>query len=214
MTKMVQMSVVITLFGVILVIGYTIKLIKSISDEIPSVHIALVAIPAIETDTRRTEQEMSGLLNTTRQIMVQERDSQKTQLADIQRIDNNAVALLQDADVATRQFAVSMKQLGDVAPVLSGAIEDVRGDVHGTLTGSQSLMVAATQDLNNPDIQKALFHVNESSGNVAIATQNLADTTKDIKDYVHLETTPVRGTWNFIKGLIDLTWSVRGAIGF
>ena len=33
-------------------------------------------------------------------------------------------------------------------------------------------------------------------------TANLADTTKDIKDYVHRETAPVRGTWNVLKSFL------------
>ena len=160
----------------------------------------------IETNTTRTEAELAGLLNTTRHIALSERDQEAKQFVAVQQLSTDAFQLVNDADAA-------VKNLGDVAPNLTESIQHMTSDVHNTMVSSQALMGAATLTISSPAIAQTEVAAMEAAQHTAIATQNLADTTQDIKVYVHRETTPVRGTWNFIKGLINQTWAIRGAIG-
>lgn len=168
---------------------------------------ALSNVQAIELNTTRTEAELSGLLNTTRHIAMQERQSQAEQLRAMQTLMVKGYMVLDDLDQ-------TVKQVGAVAPVVSESIQDVSQDVQLTLRSSQKLLEATTDDLSSPAIKLSMERVQDAAQHTAETTQNLADATKDIKDYVHRETAPVRGTWNFIKEMIGLTWSIRGAGGF
>lgn len=171
-----------------------------------SVIVTLSSIQNIETNTTRTEAEMAGLLNTTRHIALEEQKAQQQQLQTVQELSTKAYALLDDADQ-------TIKSVGEIPPTVAEAIKSTSEDLHLTLYSSQRLMESATDDLSSPSIKGTMENMQDATKNTASATQNLADTTKDIKDYVHRETTPVRGTWNFIKELINQVWAIRGAAG-
>lgn len=198
----------------VLVLGvYAAILVRDLRGVIPKVNktlqdtqVALQSVQAIETNTTRTEAEMAGLLNTTRHIAIEEQKAQALQLQTLQELSTKAYALLDDADQ-------TVKSVGEIPPTVAEAIKSTSEDIHLTLYSSQRLMEAATDDLSSPSIKTTMENMQDATKNTASATQNLADTTKDIKDYVHRETTPVRGTWNFIKALINQVWAVRGAAG-
>lgn len=218
MTKWTRISVMITLWAMTILAIYMIILVDSlkttshdIGDHVnftlSQMDTALSNVQAIELNTTRTEAELSGLLNTTRHIAMQERQSQAEQLRAMQTLMVKGYMVLDDLDQ-------TVKQVGAVAPVVSESIQDVSRDVQLTLRSSQKLLEATTDDLSSPAIKLSMERVQDAAQHTAETTQNLADATKDIKDYVHRETAPVRGTWNFIKEMIGLTWSIRGAGGF
>lgn len=218
MTKWTRISVMITLWTMTILAIYMIILVDSlkttshdIGDHVnftlSQMDTALSNVQAIELNTTRTEAELSGLLNTTRHIAMQERQSQAEQLRAMQTLMVKGYMVLDDLDQ-------TVKQVGAVAPVVSESIQDVSRDVQLTLRSSQKLLEATTDDLSSPAIKLSMERVQDAAQHTAETTQNLADATKDIKDYVHRETAPVRGTWNFIKEMIGLTWSIRGAGGF
>lgn len=197
----------ISLILLVLQLKETIKITGDhVNFTLSKVDAAMVSIQAIETNTTRTEAELSGLLNTTRHIAIQERDAQEKQLYMIQVLATKAYSVLDDTDQ-------TVKQVGAVAPVIAESVRDITDDTQATLKSSQRVMEAATDDLSSPAIKLSMERVQDSATSTAEATQNLADASKDIKDYVHRETAPVRGTWNFIKEMIGLVWSVRGAAG-
>lgn len=218
MTKWTRISVMITLWAMTILAIYMIMLVDSlkttshdIGDHVnftlSQMDTALSNVQAIELNTTRTEAELSGLLNTTRHIAMQERQSQAEQLRAMQTLMVKGYMVLDDLDQ-------TVKQVGAVAPVMAESIQDVSRDVQLTLRSSQKLLEATTDDLSSPAIKLSMERVQDAAQHTAETTQNLADATKDIKDYVHRETAPVRGTWNFIKEMIGLTWSIRGAGGF
>lgn len=218
MTKWTRISVMITLWTMTILAIYMIILVDSlkttshdIGDHVnftlSQMDTALSNVQAIELNTTRTEAELSGLLNTTRHIAMQERQSQAEQLRAMQTLMVKGYMVLDDLDQ-------TVKQVGAVAPVMAESIQDVSRDVQLTLRSSQKLLEATTDDLSSPAIKLSMERVQDAAQHTAETTQNLADATKDIKDYVHRETAPVRGTWNFIKEMIGLTWSIRGAGGF
>lgn len=213
MKNMVYGSVIITLLTLVLVLCKFYILMSDVDRMIPTVNSTLLqvqstlaSVQTIETNTTRTEAELAGLLNTTRHIALSERDQEAKQFVAVQQLSTDAFQLVNDADAA-------VKNLGDVAPNLTESIQHMTSDVHNTMVSSQALMGAATLTISSPAIAQTEVAAMEAAQHTAIATQNLADTTQDIKVYVHRETTPVRGTWNFIKGLINQTWAIRGAIG-
>lgn len=171
------------------------------------------SIQAIESNTTRTEAELAGLLDQTRHIAMDERKAQQRQLADVHSLTSKAGKLLDDADVSVQQLGESAKSLSGVGPAVMDAVNDTSQQVESTLAVSQSMMKAATLDLLDPNIQKSLDNISSATAYVASTTANLDASTRDIRDYVHRETTPVRGTWNFLKRIINLTWSLRGATG-
>lgn len=179
---------------------------KSVSILTPATLTMMQNIQAIETNTTRTEAEMAGLLNTTRHIAIAEEKAQEQQIQSVQELTTKAYALLDDADQ-------TVKGMGEISPAVAEAIKSTSEDLHSTLYSSQRLMESATDDISSPSIKGTMDNLQEASKNTATTTQNIADTTKDIKEYVHRETTPVRGTWNFIKELINQVWAIRGAAG-
>lgn len=213
MSKIREITVTITYMVFCILAIYFVLLVKDIrvlvlhaDSMIPQVNSTLSSIQAIETNTTRTEAELSGLLNTTRHIALAEQKSQDDQLQQIRLLSIKAGMMIDDADV-------TIKQIGQVAPYVALAVQNTSDDIHTTLYSSQRLIEATTDDVSSPSIRQTMDNIQEASKNTVETTSNVDAATKDIKDYIHRETTPVRGTWNFVKELINLTWSVRGAAG-
>lgn len=211
MKKLVQISVIITLCTTSILAIYLILLVVKVERAarvlVPKLDATLISVQAIETNTTRTEAELSGLLNETRHIATDERAAQQDQLMMVKQLSTKVYMLVDDADAA-------VKNLGEVAPNLTESIQYTTRDVHNTMVDSQELLQAATKQISDPSIGKAIDNMDMATLHTANATANVDATTKDIRDYVHRETTPVRGFWNAVKGLINLTWSIRGAAGF
>jgi len=211
MKKLVQISIVLTLCATSILAIYLILLVVKVEKAmlvlVPHLDATLISVQGIETNTTRTEAELSGLLNETRHIAIDEHKAQQDQLMMVQQLSTKVYMLINDADAA-------VQNLGEVAPNLTDSIKFTTNDIHKTMVSSQELLQAATKQMSDPSISKALDNVDMASMHTANATANLDATTADIRDYVHRETAPVRGFWNAVKGLINLTWSVRGAVGF
>lgn len=213
-----DISVIITLCCVVCVAVESGLLIHDMRGRLPvtqqALNNSLNSMQAIELNTTRTEAEMAGLLNVVRHIALQEQKDQHTQLAQFQLLTAKSVTLLGDADTTVKQLGYTAKSLDDIAPKAQMLLSSIQVDSHSTFLASNQLLDTAREDITTLDIQRTAGYMAQSAKNTSVATANIADTTGDIKDYVHRETTPVRGTWNFVKEMINLTWSVRGAVGF
>lgn len=213
-----DISVIITLCCVVCVAVESGLLIHDMRGRLPvtqqALNNSLNSMQAIELNTTRTEAEMAGLLNVVRHIALQEQKDQQTQLAQFQLLTAKSVTLLGDADTTVKQLGYTAKSLDDIAPKAQMLLSSIQVDSHSTFLASNQLLDTAREDITTLDIQRTAGYMAQSAKNTSVATANIADTTGDIKDYVHRETTPVRGTWNFVKEMINLTWSVRGAVGF
>lgn len=214
MVKWVQISVIFTLCCTSILAIYLITLVVSLKVLVPHLDAALVSVQAIELNTTRTEAELSGLLNTTRHLAIEERKAQTQQLAQLEQINTHAIALLDSADKGVQQFTESMKSIGLIAPKVNESVSRLTDSSTRLMDSSTALVQTATLTLADSVIHDSLDQIKQSTQNTATATANLAATTKDIKDYVHRETTPVRGTWNAFKAVINFTWSLRGALGY
>lgn len=182
--------------------GAAIKL-NVISAQLQSV---LQSVQAVELNTTRTEAELAGLANQTRHLSMQ---TAKAELDLVAR----AGIVLDSANVAVIKLGDAAQSLGTVGPTVSDAIKQLQVDTHATLENSQVLLAAATTDLDDPAIHEIMLNLQATSKESMETAENVDATTRDIKAYVHRMTTPARGTWNFIKGLLNLTYQSRGAIG-
>jgi hypothetical protein len=171
-----------------------------------SLKTALASVQVIELNTTRTEAEMAGLLNQTRHSMMT--PAQTKELVD------RAANLMDNANLSVIRLGEAADSLRGIPPTVQGAIQQIATDAHNTMQGSQAMIKAATDDLSQPEIKGTTIAIEEAAQATAATTANLADATKDIKDFVHRETAPARGTWHGLKAAINFVWSIRGAIGF
>jgi hypothetical protein len=159
----------------------------------------------IQVDTTRTEAEMAGLLNATRHSMLT--PAQTKELVD------RAANLMDNANLSVIRLGEAADSLRGIPPTVQGAIQQIAQDAHNTMTSGKTMLDAAAADLSDPAIKQSIENVQEASKQTAAATRNVADTTADIKAYVHRETAPVRGFWHGLRAAINFVWSVRGAAG-
>ena len=104
MKKLVQISVIITLFTTSILAIYLILLVVKVERAarvlVPKLDATLISVQAIETNTTRTEAELSGLLNETRHIATDERAAQQDQLMMVKQLSTKVYMLVDDADAA------------------------------------------------------------------------------------------------------------------
>jgi hypothetical protein len=214
MTKIREISVIVTVWIVTIFVTLLILLVLRVEVLVPKVSKALDNIQAMETNTTRTEAELAGLLDITRHIALDEKKAQQQQLADIHTLTIKGGKLLDDADDSVKKLGDAADSLNTLSPAVVAAIQDNSVQLQDTLGMGQNMLKAATLDLLDPNIQKSMDNIQSATNYAANSTANLDATTHDIREYVHRETTPIRGTWNFIKELINQTWAIRGAFGF
>jgi uncharacterized protein len=161
------------------------------SGTLGNVDSAMTDVHSIELETQRTEEEMAGLLNQTRHGMLTQQ--QETALV------GRANAVLDDSDAAIRNLDQTIVKLGDIAP----AVEQTASTVNQTILSAQpgildlnKAAAGAATAMSDPAIHETMVHVDGTAG-------NLDATSSDIHDFVHRETTPVRGTWNVIKAFLS-----------
>jgi hypothetical protein len=146
----------------------------------PKAGAALDTVQAIETNTTRTEAEMSGLLNETRHIAKDEREAEAKQLARADALSARAETFLIDADVTMKHLNASAVQLGTIGVTTNNAIAGIAADTHITLGETQKVLAAATSDLADPALKQSLARIADSSENLAIATKEASGAMADV----------------------------------
>jgi hypothetical protein len=147
---------------------------------VPKAAAALDSVQAIETNTTRTEAEMSGLLNTVRHVAMDEHAAETKQLARADALSSRAETLLIDADVTMKHLDASAVQLGTIGATTNDAIGKIVLDAHLTLGESQKALQAATADLSDPALKQTIAHAGEASENLAVATKEASASMKDV----------------------------------
>jgi hypothetical protein len=146
----------------------------------PKASAALDSMKAIETNTTRTEAEMSGLLNTARHMAMDEHVAETRQIARADALSARAETLLIDADVTMKHLDASAVQLGTIGVTANDAIANIALDTHLTLGDTQKALQAATADLSDPALKQSLAHIGEASENLAFATKEASGAMKDV----------------------------------
>lgn len=146
----------------------------------PKLGAVLDNVQAIETNTTRTEAEMSGLLNTARHVALDEKTATTKQLAALDALTKRAGKLLDDADSTMKHLDQAAAQLGVIGGTTNDAIGKIAIDAHDTLN-------AATADLVDPALKASLAHLDESAASLAIATKEAAGATADIHKVTEYE---------------------------
>jgi ABC-type transporter Mla subunit MlaD len=101
-----------------------------------------------------------------------------------------------DATAALEASAAS--DLSDVTGKVDRTIDALRPEIDASIGATQAASAAmetASKTMADPAIHETLAHVDGVAG-------NLDATSGDIRQFVHRETTPVRGTWNVIKAFL------------
>lgn len=179
MKKLVPISVTVTLFTLVLVLLYTLYLERNINRVVLVLPQTLSSIQSIETNTTRTEAELSGLLNTTRHIAIAEQKAQDDQLHTVQLLETKTYMVLDDTDL-------TVKQIGALAPILADSIQTTTQDVHVDLDRGQHLMEAATDDLSSPSIHITLDNMEKASENFVQVTHNTIGVTQDMHEETNM----------------------------
>lgn len=79
-------------------------------------------------------------------------------------------------------------------------ITDLRAALRDGRVNARNLSASANSFIG--DLRPAVENFNGAAKNGFEISANLDSTTKDVADFVHRETTPVRGMWNIIKAFL------------
>jgi hypothetical protein len=95
-------------------------------------------------------------------------------------------------DASTALETSATRNLTDTTVKIDDTIDALRPMIDGGIRAT----TAAAEAMSDPAIHETATHVDGVSA-------NLEATSADIRDFVHRETTPVRGTWNVIKAFLQ-----------
>jgi ABC-type transporter Mla subunit MlaD len=153
-------------------------------------------------DTTRVEQLSSGAINEIRDTV---RDSRKQNQQTAENTAKATETLNADLlsmgvllDGANRTLQDVGRQAGETLSNIDQSVQSTNPAIANLTRASQ----AAADDLSDPAIKQSLANVQLVTLNTADTTKQLDMTAQDIHAFVHRETTPVRGTWNVIKGFL------------
>jgi uncharacterized protein YoxC len=183
----------------------------------PKASAALDSVQAIETNTTRTEAEMSGLLNETRHIAKDEREAQAKQLARADALGARAETLLitanalaGDADVTMKHLDTSALQLAKIGVTTNDAIAGIAADAHSTLGESQKALQAATADLSDPALKQTIARAGEASENLAIATKEASGAMSDVHKVTDYEAKQIMAPVSKVKAVAYISARLIG----
>lgn len=172
-----------------------------------SLDAALVDVHAIETNTTRLEAEASGLLNTSRQVVLVERSAAAEQIKQIDLISKQTTALIEHADATVTDLDSAVKQ------TLAGAATD-EADVSTLLRQTATslrevgdrtnmLLESATTAIDVDDAHKAMADVATSTQNLAAATGDAAAAMATVRHGVEVEVAQLTAPPRKLKWLTE-----------
>jgi hypothetical protein len=132
---------------------------------------------------QKTQLQVYKLITDTKEIMVRTDRSLNDIL--VPRISASL-------DASTALQVSAMRNLTDTTARIDDTIDALRPMIDNGIHAT----AAASAVMSDPVIHETLAHVDGAAGNVDAATS-------DIAEFVHRETTPVRGTWNVVKKFLQ-----------
>lgn len=180
----------------------------------PKAAAALTSVQAIETNTTRTEAEMSGLLNAQRHSVVNEKR--------VLDAATSAFGHLGSAAVSLNELIVSAKEpirsANGLIVSADGAIVSVKDNAHATMKKSQEALgaahdalAAAAEQLGNPDIAQSLADIRASAASTANGTADLAATAADVHKIADHETALILKPVGKLKRALQIASSAVGS---
>lgn len=165
-------------------------------------------IHSLVLPAQKAEASIAAASLTLAQVGAEERKAFVEQDAYYRMISANTTALLESANDTIQHFN------SDVLPRVDSnldssrqLLDDSRNELSDlavsgreTIEASQSTLAALTRD--EDDIQPILRNTAEITAHAAATSAHLEAASADIAQFVHRETTPVRGTWNVIKAFL------------
>lgn len=99
------------------------------------------------------------------------------------------------ATITVGELGDAARQLGSIAPDVAKVISQVGVDSH-------AIFLSANGQLTDPAIHETFMRIADSSLHFDSMAASGDASMLDVKAFVHRETTPVRGTWNVIRGFV------------
>lgn len=176
--------------------------------------VALDAIPAIATDTRRTEIELAGLLNVTRQVAIKERQASDEQIKQIVQIGVQTQALLSQASGTLADLDEVAKQaLGGAATdeqQLALLLAHATQSVTDLTKHSDEVLDNAAQTLNPAATQQTMQNVVAASANVAHATADAAASMVTVRKGIDYEVGQLMAPVKKVKAISEEAVRILG----
>jgi hypothetical protein len=178
----------------------------------PKAAAALDSVQSIETNTTRTEAEMTGLLNTVRHVAMDYHAAETKQLANMEALSSRAETLLIDADRTMKHLDASALQLQVIGSTTNEAVAKIAFDTHGTLIATQETLQAATADLSDPTLKQSLARIGEASANLAEATKQAAGAAADVHKVTTYEARQIMAPVSKAKAIALITVRLVGKV--
>lgn len=174
-------------------------------------------------ETVRQEKVAGGILSNTEQALRAWKRSSEDQSILATESLKNTNAMLLKFRTAADHLTATIDTTNVVMQHLDAAAQKVGTDLDSTNANLQPILVnlgTSSEALarQTPVILRNLEVTSQQSAqiakNVEGMTNNLELSAHDLQTVTHEWTKPEKGLWHGVKAAINLTWSIRGALGF
>lgn len=160
---------------------------SSVTTLTPKVGKALDDVHAIELNTTRTEAELSGLLNVTRQVAIAERKASDAQVKQIAAIGAGTAELIKHADVVLTDVDLTITGAGVDEIRLAALLDQTTESVKSLTEHSSNVLDKAAQDLDAVDTTAAMANIVTATENVQHATADVASSMATVRKGIEFE---------------------------
>jgi hypothetical protein len=168
-------------------------------------HAEALKADAVLTDASRTLVVIgvtaANIEKGTRQFQTQQNQLARSATSATKELNSDLVTLGQLLSTANSAFAEQWVWLTTYEKAATTSWNLMGKPILQNLQSTTENAAKASQALN-AGILESMPAIVSTSKSTAQTTANVADTTADVKSFVHRETTPVRGTWNLIKNFL------------
>lgn len=162
----------------------------------PKAAAALDAVKAIEVNTTRTEAELAGLLNVTRQVALDERKATAAQLAQVAAIGSSTNQLIRHADAVLDDVDLTITGAGVDEVRIAKLLDQTTASVAELTQRSSTVLANVAQGSDPAPVVAALQNVVAATGSIRQTTADGAATMIAVRRGVEYEvaqlTRPVR----------------------
>lgn len=153
----------------------------------PKAAAALDAVKAIEVNTTRTEAELAGLLNVTRQVALDERKATAAQLAQVAAIGSSTNQLIRHADAVLDDVDLTITGAGVDEVRLAKLLDQTTASVAEITQRSSTVLANVAQASDPAPVVAALQNVVAATGSIRQTTADGAATMIAVRRGVEYE---------------------------
>ena len=180
------------------------------------VHRATRQLPALATDVDRSVLILAGAGTNLEKTLRAERDASAAQLAasaEAQRklnlvLDSTRITIgqanhvLADLDSAIQMQDHNLSVVEQQATAAIATLELQMQQLDPAIKSANVALANTARLSADPALHETLLHVDATTAAMQATGELVQDSMKDIHDFIHRETAPVRGAWNTIKAFL------------